>query len=78
MDIPYIRAKANDNAEELDNLLSSFEAPEVAEIVDYVLLTHREIEQVLTHAVENGLDPVEAYRTFVSKVREYAPASYFA
>ena len=71
MATPLIRAKAKDTVDALDNVTSYFEPEAREEILDNILTTLNDIERVLTHAVENGLDPLDAYRSFVAKFREY-------
>lgn len=68
METPFIRAKAKDNAEALDNLLSSFEDIDRLQILDYVTSTFKDIEAVLVHAMENGGYPLAAYKAFMGNV----------
>lgn len=76
METPLLRAKAYDNAVELDNLLSHMEEPEQKAVMSYVLLTLADIERVLAQALETDTPPITAYRAFVAKFRQYLPEEY--
>jgi hypothetical protein len=71
MSTPFIRAKANDCADNLDNVTAYLDASNREEIVDYVKSTLDEIGKVIAHAKESGQDPGDAYRAFVGKFNEY-------
>lgn len=71
METAFIRAKAKDNVDMLDNLTAYLDAATREEVVDYVIDTFGDIEKVLAHAVQSSIDPVAAYNTFVAKFKDY-------
>jgi NTP pyrophosphatase (non-canonical NTP hydrolase) len=73
LETPYLRARAKDNVDALDNLLSGLSEAEADEITDYIASTYRDIEKVLEHAADSGLELLSTYKMFVAKVRQYAP-----
>jgi hypothetical protein len=75
METPYTRAIAKDNSDALDNLLSTFEGRDRAEILDYVTSTFKDIERVLERATQDGIEPLVAYRVFVNKVSAHLSPS---
>lgn len=73
MDTPFIRARAKDTADELDNLTACFEPSARAQVREYLTQTLRDIDIVLQDAITNSTDPVAAYRAFMAKLTEYLP-----
>lgn len=71
METPFLRAKAKDTADELDNIVAYLEQEERFAVEQYVIDTFRSIEQVLLTGRQDGNDLLEVYRTFVSKFSEY-------
>lgn len=76
MESPYIRAKAYDNVDALDNVLSILEVEERQEVIGYVQDTLKDIEAVISNAIENGVEPLGAYKSFVGKYLEYSQKIY--
>lgn len=77
MTTPFVRAKAQDTVDALDNVTSYLELSVKEEVAEFVMLLLRDVEKVMTRAVEEGQDPLVAYRAFLGKVDEYwrrAPA----
>jgi hypothetical protein len=71
VDTPYIRAKAKDNVDALDNLTAYLDQNTKDEVVQYVTSAFDDIRQVIDHAIETGSDPASAYAAYVTKFREY-------
>jgi hypothetical protein len=76
MATPFIRARAKDNVDNLDNLTAYLDSNDREQVVEYVRITYRDIAKVMAHASEQGMDPIAAYEAFVAKFDEYwdAPA----
>lgn len=71
METPFLRAKAKDAADELDNTVAYLEEEQRSSVEDYVFETFRAAEQVLVAAQNEGTDLLVAYKMFVGKVRDY-------
>jgi hypothetical protein len=71
MATPYIRARAKDNVDTLDNLTAYLDSNDREEVVEYVRNTLHDIAKVMAHASENGMDPVAAFEAFVVKFEDY-------
>jgi hypothetical protein len=71
MDTPFIRAKARDSVDALDNVTAYLDPGARQEIADYVTSTLADIERVMEHAVENGTDPVAAFKSFATRFHDY-------
>ena len=72
-DTPKLRARAYDNACELENLMTTLDSTQQAELVDYVFSTLADIEGVLTEAAANGEDVLSSYLAFKECMRTYMP-----
>jgi hypothetical protein len=71
MTMPYIRARAKDNVDALDNVTAYLDPSSRREIAEYVASILADIEQVIAHATKNGIDPGIAFAAFVEKFNEY-------
>ncbi len=71
METPFLRAKAKDIADELDNAVAYLADEERALVEQNVFDTLKSIEQVLLAAQEDGANPFFAYQTFLRKFTEY-------
>lgn len=71
MATPFVRAKAKDTADELDNTVAYLEDEERLLVEQNIFETLSAIVQVLVAAQREGIDPLVAYKTFISKFTEY-------
>jgi hypothetical protein len=71
METPFLRAKAKDAADELDNTVAYLDDGQRIEVEQNMFETFKAIEQVLMAAQKEGTDPVAAYETFLRKFTEY-------
>lgn len=71
MTTPFIRAKAKDSVDALDNLTAYLPKTDREEVLEFVRSTLGVIETVLARASAGGRDPVDAYKVFVMKFDEY-------
>jgi hypothetical protein len=71
METPFIRAKAKDTVDTLDNVTAYLEPSVREEIVECVMTVFRDIERVLDRAEKEGINPVDAYKIFLQKFNEY-------
>lgn len=74
MATPYIRAKANDNADAFDNLTAYLDPTTRSEIAEYIAALLADIGSVIADAREAGVDPAAAYQAFAAKFDEYCNA----